>query len=64
MEMTWMETTQLLGLDLMAGTVAVLFAFDCVERAMRSARDTARSRRHPRDQRPSSAARTAALSCK
>jgi len=63
MEMTWMETTQLLGLDLMAGVLAVLFAVDCVERAMRSAWDTARSRRHPRVQRPSAATHAGALSC-
>lgn len=64
MEMTWMETAQLLGLDLMAGTLLVLFAFDCLDRAMRSAWDTARSRRHPRVQRPNAATHVAALSCK
>jgi hypothetical protein len=63
MAMTWMETAQLLGLDLMAGTLAVLFAFDCLERAVRSAWDAARSRRHPRVQRPSAATHAAVLSC-
>jgi len=63
MAMTWMETAQLLGLDLMAGTLAVLFAFDCLERAVRSAWDAARSRRHPRVQRPSAATHSAVLSC-
>lgn len=63
MEMTWMETTQLLGLDLMVGMLAVLFALDVVERAVRSAWNAARSPRHPRVQRPSAATHAAALSC-
>lgn len=37
MEMSWMETLQLLGLDLMAGVALGLFILDLVEHALHSA---------------------------
>lgn len=45
MEMTWMETVQLLGLDLLAVMLVVLVGLQVVESAVRSAWETARSRR-------------------
>jgi hypothetical protein len=45
MEMTWMETFQLLGLDLLAVMLVVLVGLEVVEHAVHSAWETARSRR-------------------
>jgi hypothetical protein len=47
MEMSWMETFQLLGLDLLAVMLVILVGLDLVEHAVHSAWATARSR-HPR----------------
>jgi hypothetical protein len=44
-EMTWMETFQLLGLDLLALMLMALVVLDVVEHAMRSAWVTVRSRK-------------------
>ncbi|MEY2920442.1 MAG: hypothetical protein RL261_1747 [Pseudomonadota bacterium] len=41
MEMTWMETFQLLGLDLLALMLVVLVGLDAVEHAVHSAWQTA-----------------------
>jgi hypothetical protein len=45
MEMTWMETFQLLGLDLLAVMLLVLVGLDVVEHAFHSAWETARARK-------------------
>jgi len=45
MEMTWMETFRLLGLDLLAFMLVALVGLDVVEHALHSAWQTARSRR-------------------
>jgi hypothetical protein len=45
MEMTWMETFRLLGLDLLAFVLIALVGLDVVEHAVHSAWETARSRR-------------------
>ena len=45
MEMTWMETFQLLGLDLLAVMLVVLVGLDVVEHAVHSAWETARARK-------------------
>jgi NAD(P)H-hydrate repair Nnr-like enzyme with NAD(P)H-hydrate dehydratase domain len=37
MEMTWLETTDLLGLDLLAGMILALLALDLIDHALRSA---------------------------
>jgi hypothetical protein len=44
MAMTWMETVQLLGLDLLALTLMALVVLDVVEQAVHSAWVAARSR--------------------
>jgi hypothetical protein len=43
--MTWMETFQLLGLDLLAVMLLVLVGLDVVEHAAHSAWETARARK-------------------
>jgi hypothetical protein len=48
MEMTWMETFQLLGLDLLAVMLVTLVGLEIVEHAVHAVWQTARSRR-PRD---------------
>ena len=45
MEMTWMETFRLLGLDLLAVMVVVLVGLDVVEHAVHSAWEAARARK-------------------
>jgi hypothetical protein len=45
MEMTWMETFQLLGLDLLAVMLLALVGLDVVEHAVHSVRETARARK-------------------
>jgi hypothetical protein len=45
MEMSWLETVRLIGLDLQAGVVVVLFALHAVERALASAWAAFRQRR-------------------
>jgi hypothetical protein len=45
MEMSWMETFQLLGLDLLAVMLVVLVGLDLVQHAVHSAWETARERR-------------------
>jgi hypothetical protein len=45
MEMTWMETFQLLGLDLLAVMLVVLVGLDVVEHALHSAWGTSRARK-------------------
>jgi hypothetical protein len=53
MEMTWMETVDLLGLDLFAAMLLAVVVLDFVEHGLRSAWETVRRpfRGHP--QRPS-----------
>ena len=45
MEMTWMETIELLGLDVVAVLLMVLVLLNVVEHAVHAAWETARSRR-------------------
>jgi hypothetical protein len=45
MEMTWMETIQLLGLDLLVLMLLAVLVLDVVEQSVRSAWVTARSRK-------------------
>lgn len=47
MEMSWLETVRLIGLDIQAGVIAALFAVYAVERALASARTAFRQRRRP-----------------
>jgi hypothetical protein len=63
MEMSWMETFQLLGLDLLAVMLVVLVGLDLVEHAVRSAWTTTRSQLRRRPQRPSEATHVATVSC-
>jgi hypothetical protein len=63
MEMSWMETFRLLGLDLLAVMLVVLVGLDLVEHAVHSARATARSQLRRRSQRPSEATHVATVSC-
>jgi hypothetical protein len=44
MEMSWMETFQLLGLDVLAVMLVIFVVLDLVEHAVHSARAAARSR--------------------
>lgn len=44
MEMTWMETFRLLGIDLLAVLLLVVVAFDGIEHVMNSTHD--RTRKH------------------
>jgi hypothetical protein len=43
MEMTWLETIRLLGLDLLAGMILILLALDLLEHALHSAWQAARA---------------------
>ena len=56
MEMTWLETIDLLGLDLLAVMILVLAALDLVDHALHHAWLSTRSRfgaaRHPSPARP------------
>lgn len=63
MEMSWMETFQLLGLDLLAIMLVVLVGLDLVEHVVHSARATARSQLRRRPQGPSEATHVATVSC-
>jgi hypothetical protein len=45
MEMTWMETFRLLGLDLLAFVLIALVGLDVVEHAVHSAWETAHARK-------------------
>jgi hypothetical protein len=45
MEMTWMETIELLGLDVVAVLLMVLVLLNVVEHAVHSAWETARARK-------------------
>jgi hypothetical protein len=62
MEMSWMETFQLLGLDLLAVMLVVLAGLDLLEHAWHAAWGTARSRPRRRPQRPSEATQVATVS--
>lgn len=44
MEMTWMETVRLLGLDLLAGMILALLVLDLVDGAVHSAWQATRAR--------------------
>lgn len=63
MEMSWMETFQLLGLDLLAVMLVVLVGLDLVEHAVRSAWATTRNQPRRRTQRPNEATHAATVSC-
>ncbi len=43
MEMTWLETADLLGLDLLAGMILALVALDLIDHAFRSAWQSTRA---------------------
>jgi hypothetical protein len=62
MAMSWMETFQLLGLDLLAVVLVVLAGLDLVEHALHSVRAKARSQLRQRPQCPSEATQVATVS--
>jgi len=45
MEMSWVETLRLIGLDLQVMAILVLVAFDAIERALHAATHTGNARR-------------------
>lgn len=47
MEMSWLETVRLIGLDIQAGVIAALIALHAVERALASAWAAFAQRRPP-----------------
>jgi hypothetical protein len=61
MEMTWLETIQLLGVDLLAALLLAVVMLDRIEHGVQSLREMLRARRTPR-QRPSAATQLATVS--
>jgi hypothetical protein len=62
MEMSWMETCQLLGLDLLAVMLVVLAGLGLLDHALHAVWATARSQLRRRPQRPSEAMQVATVS--
>jgi hypothetical protein len=61
MEMTWLETFELLGIDLLAALLLAVVFLDLLEHSVNSVLESLRSRRMPH-QRPSAATSLASVS--
>ena len=61
MEMTWLETFELLGVDLLAALLLAVVVLDLLEHSVHAVRESLRTRRTPR-QRPSAATQLATVS--
>jgi hypothetical protein len=61
MEMTWLETFELLGLDLLAALLLAVVVLDLLEHCVHAVLESLRTRRMPR-QRPSAPRQLATVS--
>jgi hypothetical protein len=61
MEMTWLETIELLGVDLLALLLLAVVLLDRIDHGVQSCRELLQARRAPR-QRPSAATQLATVS--